>query len=143
MATNKNFVQMSSKKLRELMQHAEPEDAKAIEELLKARGVVDNERLDELMLEKYPHIVYTAEQSDEFLKKYEGSLIDEDTVAWDFAEYVNKAEKFIIIKTIGEHDNYVVREFDDEKSAKLFVSLLRESEQRDFIRYRITKVINY
>ena len=143
MATNKNFVQMSSKKLRELMQHAEPEDAKAIEELLKARGVVDNKRLDELMLEKYPHIVYTAEQSDEFLKKYEGSLIDEDAVAWDFAEYVNKAEKFIIIKTIGEHDNYVVREFDDEKSAKLFVSLLRESEQRDFIRYRITKVINY
>lgn len=143
MATNKNFVQMSSKKLRELMQHAEPEDAKAIEELLKARGVVDNKRLDELMLEKYPHIVYTAEQSDEFLKKYEGSLIDEDAVAWDFAEYVNKAEKFIIIKTIGEHDNYVVREFDDEKSAKLFVSLMRESEQYDFVRYRITKVINY
>ena len=47
------------------------------------------------------------------------------------------------IKTIGKHDNYVVREFDDEESAKLFVSLLRESEQRDFIRYRITKVINY
>ena len=143
MATNKNFAQMSSKKLRELMQHAEPEDAKAIEELLKARGIVDNKRLDELMLEKYPHIVYTAEQSDEFLKKYEGNLIDEDAVAWDFAEYVNKAEKFIIIKTIGKHDNFVVREFDDEESAKLFVSLLRESEQRDFIRYRITKVINY
>jgi hypothetical protein len=60
-----------------------------------------------------------------------------------FAEYVNKAEKFIIIKTIGENDNYVVREFDDEKSAKLFVSLMRESEQYDFVRYRITKVINY
>jgi hypothetical protein len=37
----------------------------------------------------------------------------------------------------------VEREFDDEESAKLFVSLMRESEQRDFIRYRITKVINY
>jgi hypothetical protein len=143
MATGKNFAQMSSKKLRELMQHAEPEDAKAIEELLKARGIVDNKRLDELMLEKYPHIVYTAEQSDEFLKKYEGNLIDEDAVAWDFAEYVNRAEKFIVIKTIGKHDNFVEREFDDEESAKLFVSLMRESEQRDFIRYRITKVINY
>ena len=143
MTTNKNFAQMSSKKLRELMQHAEPEDAKAIEELLKARGVVDNKRLDELMLEKYPHIVYTAEQSDEFLKKYEGNLIDEDAVAWDFAEYVNGAKKFIIIKTVGKYDKYVVRELDDEESAKLFVFLMRESEQHDFIRYRITKVINY
>jgi hypothetical protein len=105
--------------------------------------MVDNKRLDELMLEKYPQIVYTAEQSDEFLKKYEGDLADEDVVAWDFAEYVTRAEKFIIIKTIGKHDNFVVREFDDEESAKLFVSLLRESEQYDFVRYRITKVINY
>lgn len=105
--------------------------------------MVDNKRLDELMLEKYPHIVYTAEQSDEFLKKYEGDLADEDVVAWDFAKYVSRAEKFIIIKTIGEHDNFVEREFDDEESAKSFVSLMRESEQRDFIRYRITKVINY
>lgn len=105
--------------------------------------MVDNKRLDELMLEKYPQIVYTAEQSDEFLKKYEGDLADEDVVAWDFAEYVTRAEKFIIIKTIGKHDNFVVREFDDEESAKLFVSLLRESEQYDFVRYRITKAINY
>ena len=105
--------------------------------------MVDNKRLDELMLEKYPHIVYTAEQSDEFLKKYEGDLADEDVVAWDFAKYVARAEKFIIIKTIGKHDNFVVREFDDEESAKLFVSLLRESEQYDFVRYHITKVINY
>lgn len=105
--------------------------------------MVDNKRLDELMLEKYPHIVYTAEQSDEFLKKYEGDLADEDVVAWDFAKYVNGAEKFIIIKTIGKHGSYVVREFDDEESAKLFVSLLRESEQYDFVRYHITKVINY
>ena len=105
--------------------------------------MVDNKRLDELMLEKYPQIVYTAEQSDEFLKKYEGDLADEDVVAWDFAKYVTRAEKFIIIKTIGKHDNFVVREFDDEESAKLFVSLLRESEQYDFDRYRITKVINY
>lgn len=105
--------------------------------------MVDNKRLDELMLEKYPHIVYTAEQSDEFLKKYEGDLADEDAVAWDFAEYVNGAEKFIVIKTVGKYDNFVVRELNDEESAKLFVSLLRESEQCDFIRYRITKVINY
>ena len=105
--------------------------------------MVDNKRLDELMLEKYPHIVYTAEQSDEFLKNYEGDLADEDAVAWDFTEYVNRAEKFIVIKTVGKYDNFVVRELDDEESAKLFVSLLRESEQRDFIRYRITKVINY
>ena len=105
--------------------------------------MVDNKRLDELMLEKYPQVVYTAEQSDEFLKKYEGDLADEDVVAWGFAKYVSRAEKFIIIKTIGKHDNFVVREFDDEESAKLFVSLLRESEQYDFVRYHITKVINY
>ena len=106
--------------------------------------MVDNKRLDELMLEKYPLIVYTAEQSDEFLKKYEGDLADEYVVARDFAKYVvNRAEKYIIIKTIGKHDNYVVREFDDEESAKLFVSLMRESEQYDFVRYHITKVINY
>ena len=105
--------------------------------------MVDNKRLDELMLEKYPHIVYAAEQQDEFLKKYEGDLADEDVVAWDFAEYVSRAEKFIIIKTIGKYGNYVVREFDDEESAKLFVSLMRESEQYDFVSYRITKVINY
>lgn len=105
--------------------------------------MVDNKRLDELMLKKYPHIVYTAEQSNEFLKNYEYDLADEDVVAWDFTEYINRAEKFIIIKTIGKHDNYVVREFDDEESAKLFVFLMRESEQHDFIRYRITKVINY
>ena len=105
--------------------------------------MVDNKRLDELMLEKYPHIAYTAEQSDEFLKNYEGDLADEDVVAWDFAKYVSRAEKFIIIKTIGKHDNFIIREFDDEESAKSFVSLMRESEQYDFVRYRITKVINY
>ena len=108
--------------------------------------MVDNKRLCELMLEKYPHIVYTAEQADEFLKKYEGinsNILDEDAVAWDFVEYVNGAEKFIIIKTIGNYGSHVVREFDDEKSAKSFVSLMRESEQYDFVRYRITKVINY
>lgn len=99
MTTNKNFAQMSSKKLRELMQHAEPEDAKAIEELLKARGVVDNKRLDELMLEKYPHIVYTAEQSDEFLKKYEGDLTDEDAVAQDFMECVTYRKNFAVMST--------------------------------------------
>lgn len=105
--------------------------------------MVDNKRLDELMLEKYPHIVYTAEQSDEFLKNYEGDLADEDVVAWNFTEYVNRAEKFIIIKTIGNYGSHVVREFGDEESAKSFVSLMRESEQYDFVRYRITKVINY
>ena len=108
--------------------------------------MVDNKRLDELMLEKYPHIVYTAEQSDEFLKNFSGDLENEseDVIVYNFKEYVvNRAEKFIIIKTIGKHDNYVVREFDDEESAKLFVSLMRESEQYDFVRYRITKVINY
>ena len=105
--------------------------------------MVDNKRLHELMLEKYPHIVYTAEQSDEFLKNYNGDLSDENIVVWVFAEYVNRAEKFIIIKTIGKCDNFVVREFDDEESAKSFVSLMRKSEQRDFIRYHITKVINY
>ena len=105
--------------------------------------MVDNKRLHELMLEKYPHIVYTAEQSDEFLKKYEGNLADEDVIARDFVEYVNRAEKFIVIKTIGKHNDFVDREFDDEESAKSYVSLMRKSEQYDFVRYRITKVINF
>ena len=76
--------------------------------------MVDNKRLDELMLEKYPHIVYTAEQSDEFLKNFSGDLENEseDVIVYNFKEYVNRAEKFIIIKTIGKHDNFVVREFD-------------------------------
>lgn len=55
----------------------------------------------------------------------------------------SKAEKFIVIKTIGKYGNFIVREFDDEESAKSFVSLMRESEQYDFVRYRITKVLNY
>lgn len=107
--------------------------------------MVDNKRLHELMLEKYPHIVYTTEQSDEFLKNFSGDLENEseDVIVYNFKEYVNRAEKFIIIKTIGNYGSHVVREFDDEESAKLFVSLMRESEQYDFVRYRITKVINY
>ena len=107
--------------------------------------MVDNKRLDELMLEKYPHLVYTAEQADEFLKNFSGDLENEseDVIVYNFSEYVNKTEKFIIIKTIGNYGSHVVREFDDEESAKLFVSLMRESEQYDFVRYRITKVINY
>lgn len=107
--------------------------------------MVDNKRLHELMLEKYPHIVYTVEQSDEFLKNFGGDLENEseDVIVYNFSEYVNKAEKFIIIKTIDNYGSHVVREFDDEESAKLFVSLMRESEQYDFVRYRITKVINY
>ena len=107
--------------------------------------MIDNNRLDELMMEKYPHIVYTAEQSDKFLKNFSGDLENEseDAIAYNFKEYVNRAEKFIIIKTIGADSSFVFREFDDEESAKLFVSLMRESEQCDFIHYRITKVINY
>lgn len=55
--------------------------------------MVDNKRLDELMLEKYPHIGYTAEQSDEFLRTYRGNLEDEDAVAWDFVEYISNPPK--------------------------------------------------
>lgn len=55
----------------------------------------------------------------------------------------NKAEKFIIIKRIGKNDLFIEREFDDEKLAKMFVSLMRKSEQRDFIHYYITQVLNY
>lgn len=51
--------------------------------------MVDNKRLDELMLEKYPFIIYDANQRAEFLENYTGNLEDEDVVAWDFAEYVN------------------------------------------------------
>ena len=63
--------------------------------------MVDNKRLDELMLEKYPHIVYTAEQSDEFLKTYKGNLEDENAVAWDFMEYISKPKP----KTIQDYKN--------------------------------------
>lgn len=55
----------------------------------------------------------------------------------------NRAEKFIVIKRIGKNDLFIEREFDDEKSAKVFVSLMRKSEQRDFIHYYITQVLNY
>ena len=64
--------------------------------------MVDNKRLCELMLEKYPHIVYTAEQADEFLKKYEGisgDILDEDAVAWDFVEYVSMCRNFAVMST--------------------------------------------
>lgn len=63
--------------------------------------MVDNKRLSELMLEKYPHIVYTVEQSDEFLKTYKGNLEDEDAVAWDFVEYISKPKP----KTIQDYKN--------------------------------------
>lgn len=55
----------------------------------------------------------------------------------------NRAEKFIVIKRIGKYGLFIEREFDDEKSAKSFVSLVRESEQHDFVRYYITQVLNY
>ena len=56
---------------------------------------------------------------------------------------VSRAEKFIVIKRIGKYGNFVVQEFDDEESAKSFVSLMRKSEQHDFIHYYITQVLNY
>lgn len=65
------------------------------------KNLVDNKRLDELMLEKYPRIVYTAEQSDEFLKTYKGNLKDENAVAWDFVEYISVSKP----KTIQDYKN--------------------------------------
>lgn len=46
------------------------------------------ERLNELMLEKYPFIAYDADQRAEFLENYSGNLEDEDVVAWCFADYL-------------------------------------------------------
>ena len=109
------------------------------------------ERLNEIMAQHYSYITYDPKLAEEYLE-CGAPKADEDTIAWcfadyllsqDLAEYVNKAEKFIIFKTIGNYGPHVVREFDDEESAKLFVSLMRESEQYDFVRYRITKVINF
>lgn len=65
------------------------------------KNLVDNKRLDELMLEKYPHIVYTAEQSDKFLKTYKGNLENENAVAWDFVEYISVSKP----KTIQDYKN--------------------------------------
>ena len=53
------------------------------------------------------------------------------------------AEKFVILKKIGQFGTSMIREFDDETSAKKFVQLMRESEEHDFIEYTIAKVINY
>lgn len=79
------------------------------------KNLVDNKRLDELMLEKYPHIVYTAEQSDEFLKTYKGNLEDENAVAWDFVEYISVSKP----KTIQDYKN----EF-----AELYSKMISEME---------------
>ena len=61
--------------------------------------MVDNKRLDELMLEKYPHIVYTAEQSDEFLKNFSGDLENEseDVIVYNFK--MNNFFYLVIIAT--------------------------------------------
>lgn len=79
------------------------------------KNLVDNKRLDELMLEKYPRIVYTAEQSDKFLKTYKGNLKDEDAVAWDFVEYISVSKP----KTIQDYKN----EF-----AELYSKMISEME---------------
>lgn len=106
--------------------------------------MVDNKRLDELMLENYPGMVYDAEQADLFLKNFRGDLEDEVAVVQDFAEFIDaNLSKFIIIKTIDKRDSFVVREFDNEDEAKKFVDLLRKSEQLDFVKYSISQVINY
>ena len=55
----------------------------------------------------------------------------------------NRAEKFIVIKRIGKYGLFIEREFDDEQDAKDFVTALRKSEQRNFIHYYITQVLNY
>ena len=68
------------------------------------KNLVDNKRLYELMLEKYPRIAYTAEQSDEFLRTYSGNLEDEDVVAWDFVEYISKP-KSKQSKTVQDYKN--------------------------------------
>lgn len=106
--------------------------------------MVDNKRLDELMLENYPGMVYSAEQTDLFLKNFRGNLEDEVAVVQDFAAFIDaNLSKFIIIKTIGKYNNFVVREFNNENEAKKFVDLLRKSEQLDFVKYSISQVINY
>ena len=53
------------------------------------------------------------------------------------------AEKFVILKKTGQFGTTMIREFDDETSAKSFVKLMRESEEHDFIEYTIAKVMNY
>ena len=104
--------------------------------------MVDNKRLDELMWEQFPHVVYSAEDAVEFLKNYKGNLEDENETVKAFVEQVDPKE-YVVIKDIGKTSSNVIRSFDDEESAKLFVSLLRESEEHSFIKYRLAKVIKY
>ena len=84
------------------------------------KNLVDNKRLDELMLEKYPNIVYTAEQSDKFLKTYKGNLEDEDAVAWDFVEYVS-------VKYVSVSKPKTVQDYKNE-FAKLYSKMISEME---------------
>ncbi len=106
--------------------------------------MVDNKRLDELMLENYPGMVYDAEQADLFLKSYRGDLEDETAVVQEFVAFINdRLSEFIIFKHVGKTDTFIERKFYDEIQAKKFVDLLRASERFDFVKYSVAQVLNY
>lgn len=90
----KKFVQMSSKKLHELLQTVDAEDAAEIRKLLTARGTLEPDE-----------------------------------------------KKYAVLKKIGDYSAVVIREFDNLNSAKQFVTLMYESETKDFIQYSIAKMI--
>ena len=97
MATGKNFAQMSSKKLRELMQHAEPEDAKAIKELLEMRGTLESD-----MKNKFTVIKHIGKNDKFVIREFN----DRDD-AKKFVDLLRKSEQLDFIKySISQALNY-------------------------------------
>lgn len=52
-------------------------------------------------------------------------------------------KQFIVLKTISNFGTSVTREFDNLDDAKKFTTLLRESEEHEFITYTIAQVVNF
>lgn len=94
---NKSFAMMSSKKLHELMKRAEPEDAKAIEELLRARGT-----LKPVMKNRFIVIKHVG-KSDKFVMRE----FDNENDAKKFVDLLRKSEQLDFIEySISQMFNY-------------------------------------
>lgn len=56
---------------------------------------VDGKKLDELMLEQYPQVIYDADQQEAFLKNYKGSLEKQNRVVRNFVSFIQARDGFI------------------------------------------------
>ena len=97
MAIGKNFAQMSSKRFRELMQHSEPEDAKAITALIKSRQDMIRSFIDKFTVIKH------VGKNDKFTVRE----FDNEEDAKKFVDLLRKSEQFDFIKySITQTLNY-------------------------------------